>query len=131
MLSFLPSKSSIPGPPGVGWGHVCTETHQMTHPGLAGWAVYHSPGSGCLTLTSVYQIQVCAVLSISQLQKEEEKENAEMEELMEKLAVLQVQKKGLLLEKNNLTTQNKALETELERAQKINRFLWFFLKLFF
>ncbi|ELK00521.1 Coiled-coil domain-containing protein 123, mitochondrial [Pteropus alecto] len=57
----------------------------------------------------------------SQLQKEEEKENAEMEELMEKLAVLQVQKKGLLLEKNNLTTQNKALETELERAQKINR----------
>lgn len=57
----------------------------------------------------------------SQLQKEEEKERAEMEELMEKLTVLQAQKKSLLLEKNSLTEQNKALEVELERAQKINR----------
>ncbi|XP_027998823.2 centrosomal protein of 89 kDa [Eptesicus fuscus] len=57
----------------------------------------------------------------SRLQKEEEKESAEMEELMEKLAVLQVQKKSLLLEKNNLTARNKALEAELERAQNINR----------
>ncbi|TKC45275.1 hypothetical protein EI555_008772, partial [Monodon monoceros] len=60
-------------------------------------------------------------LSISQLQKEEEKENAEMEELMEKLAALQVQKKSLLLEKKNLTAKNKVLEAELEKAQKINR----------
>nr|XP_024094003.2 centrosomal protein of 89 kDa isoform X1 [Pongo abelii] len=57
----------------------------------------------------------------SQLQKEEEKERAEMEELVEKLTVLQAQKKSLLLEKNILTEQNKALEAELERAQKINR----------
>ncbi|XP_015418409.1 PREDICTED: centrosomal protein of 89 kDa [Myotis davidii] len=57
----------------------------------------------------------------SQLQKEEEKESAEMEKLMEKLTVLQVQKKSLLLEKNNLTAKNKALEAELERAQKTNR----------
>uniref|UniRef100_G1R7X2 Centrosomal protein 89 n=1 Tax=Nomascus leucogenys TaxID=61853 RepID=G1R7X2_NOMLE len=56
----------------------------------------------------------------SQSQKEEEKERAEMEELMEKLTVLQAQKKSLLLEKNSLTEQNKALEAELERAQKIN-----------
>lgn len=63
-------------------------------------------------------------LSISQLQKEEEKENAEMEELTEKLAVLQVQRKSLLLEKNDLTARNKALEAELRRAQKINRFLY-------
>uniref|UniRef100_A0A2K6ABZ7 Centrosomal protein 89 n=1 Tax=Mandrillus leucophaeus TaxID=9568 RepID=A0A2K6ABZ7_MANLE len=56
----------------------------------------------------------------SQLQKEEEKERAEMEELMEKLTVLQAQKKSLLLEKNSLTEQNKALEAELERARKIN-----------
>lgn len=40
---------------------------------------------------------------------------------MEKLTVLQAQKKSLLLEKNSLTEQNKALEAELERAQKINR----------
>ncbi|KAL0610260.1 Centrosomal protein of 89 kDa [Plecturocebus cupreus] len=57
----------------------------------------------------------------SQLQKEEEKERAEMEELMEKLTVLQAQKKSLLLERNSLTEQNKALEAELEKAQKINR----------
>ncbi|KAM9607284.1 centrosomal protein of 89 kDa isoform 1-T1 [Trichechus inunguis] len=57
----------------------------------------------------------------SQLQKEEEKGSAEMEELMEKLTVLQVQKKSWLLEKNNLTVKNKALEAELEMAQKINR----------
>ncbi|XP_045438534.1 centrosomal protein of 89 kDa isoform X1 [Pipistrellus kuhlii] len=57
----------------------------------------------------------------NRLQKEEEKESAEMEELMEKLAVLQMQKKSLLLEKNNLTAKNKALEAELERAKKTNR----------
>nr|XP_010594412.1 centrosomal protein of 89 kDa isoform X1 [Loxodonta africana] len=57
----------------------------------------------------------------SQLQKEEEKGSSELEELMEKLTVLQVQKKSLLLEKNNLTVKNKALEAELEMAQKINR----------
>lgn len=57
----------------------------------------------------------------SQLQKEEEKESAEMEELTEKLVVLQVQRKSLLLEKNDLTARNKALEAELGKAQKINR----------
>lgn len=57
----------------------------------------------------------------SQLQKEEEKESTEMEELMEKLTDLQVQKKSLLLEKSNLTARNKALEAELEKTQKINR----------
>ena len=65
-------------------------------------------------------------LSISQLQKEEEKGSAEMEELMEKLVVLQVQKKSLLLERSSLSAKNKALEAELRRAQKINRFLFFF-----
>lgn len=71
-------------------------------------------------------------LSISQLQKEEEKENAEMEDLMEKLMVLQMQKKSLLIEKNNLMATNKALEAELEKAQKINRYLYiFFLSWFF
>lgn len=69
-------------------------------------------------------------LSISRLQKEEEKESAEMEELMEKLAVLQMQKKSLLLEKNNLTAKNKALEAELERAKKINRSLCIFFSAF-
>ncbi|KAM7059633.1 centrosomal protein of 89 kDa isoform 5-T5 [Molossus nigricans] len=57
----------------------------------------------------------------SRLQKEDEKENAEMEQLMEKLTVLQVEKKNLLLEKDSLTAKNKALGAELQGAQKINR----------
>ncbi|XP_044112197.1 centrosomal protein of 89 kDa isoform X2 [Neovison vison] len=57
----------------------------------------------------------------SQLQKEEEKEGAEMEELMGKLALLQAQKQSLLLEKNSLAARNQALGEELDRAQKINR----------
>ncbi|XP_060041657.1 centrosomal protein of 89 kDa isoform X4 [Erinaceus europaeus] len=57
----------------------------------------------------------------SHLLKEEEKGNADMEGLLEKLAVAQMQKKSLLLEKNNLAATNKALEEELEKTQKINR----------
>ncbi|XP_037372267.1 centrosomal protein of 89 kDa isoform X2 [Talpa occidentalis] len=57
----------------------------------------------------------------SRLQKEEEKERAEMEELMEKLAVLQMQRKSLQLEKNSLTAKNRALEAELEKRQKKDR----------
>lgn len=49
-----------------------------------------------------------------QLRKEEEKESAEMEELVEKLTLLQVQRKSLMV-------GNKALEAELGRMQKINR----------
>ncbi|XP_032697710.1 centrosomal protein of 89 kDa isoform X1 [Lontra canadensis] len=57
----------------------------------------------------------------SQLEKEEEKEGAEMEELVGKLALLQAQKQSLLLEKNSLVARNQALGEELDRAQKINR----------
>ncbi|KAH0519064.1 Centrosomal protein of 89 kDa [Microtus ochrogaster] len=57
----------------------------------------------------------------SQLQKEEEKDSAEMEELLGKLTALQVQKKSLLLEKNSWTSRNRALEAELERTRKTNR----------
>ncbi|XP_036995026.2 centrosomal protein of 89 kDa isoform X2 [Artibeus jamaicensis] len=57
----------------------------------------------------------------SQLQREDDRESAEMEELMEKLAVLQLQRKSQLLEKDSLSTRIKVLEAELARAQKINR----------
>ncbi|XP_052021415.1 centrosomal protein of 89 kDa isoform X2 [Apodemus sylvaticus] len=57
----------------------------------------------------------------SQLQKEEEKDSAEMEELMAKLTALQVQKKSLLLEKSSWAARNRALEVELERTRKANR----------
>uniref|UniRef100_A0A673UPG6 Centrosomal protein 89 n=1 Tax=Suricata suricatta TaxID=37032 RepID=A0A673UPG6_SURSU len=57
----------------------------------------------------------------SKLKKEEEEGDAELEDLIEKLAVLQMQNKSLVLEKNRLTAENKALGAELERARKINR----------
>ncbi|XP_002929778.2 centrosomal protein of 89 kDa isoform X2 [Ailuropoda melanoleuca] len=57
----------------------------------------------------------------SRLQKEEENGGTEMEELMGKLALLQVQKQSLLVEKNSLAAKNRALGAELDRAQKINR----------
>ncbi|XP_028610022.1 centrosomal protein of 89 kDa isoform X1 [Grammomys surdaster] len=57
----------------------------------------------------------------SQLQKEEEKDRAEMEELMAKLTALQVQKKSLLLEKSSWATRSRELEAELERTRKTNR----------
>ncbi|MEJ1288334.1 centrosomal protein 89 [Cricetulus griseus] len=57
----------------------------------------------------------------SQLQKEEEKDGAEMEELLGRLTALQVQKKSLLLEKSSWASRNRALETELEHARKANR----------
>nr|XP_032629247.1 centrosomal protein of 89 kDa isoform X3 [Chelonoidis abingdonii] len=57
----------------------------------------------------------------SQLQQEQEKQSAEMEDLMERLASLQAQKKSLLLEKNDLVAENKILEAELKMAQKTNR----------
>ena len=65
----------------------------------------------------------CHFSSFSQLQKEEEKDSAEMEELMAKLTALQVQKKSLLLEKSSWATRNRALEAELERTRKANRYL--------
>ncbi|KAM6153286.1 centrosomal protein of 89 kDa isoform 2-T2 [Erethizon dorsatum] len=55
-----------------------------------------------------------------QLRKEEEKESAEMEELLGQLALLQVQRKSLLLEHSGLAARSKALEAELGRTQKIN-----------
>ncbi|XP_034644743.1 centrosomal protein of 89 kDa isoform X2 [Trachemys scripta elegans] len=57
----------------------------------------------------------------SQLQQEQEKQSAELGDLMERLASLQAQKKSLLLEKNDLVAENKILEAELKMAQKTNR----------
>ncbi|XP_055674795.1 centrosomal protein of 89 kDa isoform X1 [Falco peregrinus] len=55
------------------------------------------------------------------LQQEQEKKFHEVEDLMGKIASLQAQNKKLLLEKNNFMADNKALETEMETTQKINR----------
>ncbi|XP_029464257.1 centrosomal protein of 89 kDa isoform X2 [Rhinatrema bivittatum] len=57
----------------------------------------------------------------SHLQVERDKRSAEAEDLMGRLASLQAQKKSLLLEKNDLTADNKTLEAELEMAQRANR----------
>ncbi|CAH7358941.1 Cep89 [Phodopus roborovskii] len=57
----------------------------------------------------------------SQLQKEEEKDRAEMEELLGKLTALQVQKKSLLVERSSWASRDKALQAELEHMRKANR----------
>nr|XP_033798124.1 centrosomal protein of 89 kDa isoform X2 [Geotrypetes seraphini]XP_033798126.1 centrosomal protein of 89 kDa isoform X2 [Geotrypetes seraphini] len=57
----------------------------------------------------------------SQLQVERDKRSAEVEDLMGRLAAMQAEKKSLLLEKNDLTADNKILESELEMAQNANR----------
>ncbi|KAJ7311923.1 hypothetical protein JRQ81_006243 [Phrynocephalus forsythii] len=57
----------------------------------------------------------------SQLREERDKREKEVQELMEKLASLQAEKKGLLIEKNDLAAFNKVFEHELEMAQKMKR----------
>ncbi|XP_062460888.1 centrosomal protein of 89 kDa isoform X2 [Pezoporus occidentalis] len=57
----------------------------------------------------------------SHLQQEQEKKQCEVEDLMGKIASLQAQNKKLLLEKNNVMTDNKILETEMQMTQKTNR----------
>ncbi|XP_043937809.1 centrosomal protein of 89 kDa isoform X2 [Protopterus annectens] len=55
------------------------------------------------------------------LQQEQDNHQAEVEELLRKIASLQAEKKSLLLEKTNLAADNKSLETELEMERKISR----------
>uniref|UniRef100_A0A8D2L524 Centrosomal protein 89 n=1 Tax=Varanus komodoensis TaxID=61221 RepID=A0A8D2L524_VARKO len=57
----------------------------------------------------------------SQLKEEQERREKEAQVLMEKLASVQAEKKSLLIEKNDLVAENKALEDELEMAQKTKR----------
>ncbi|XP_055002479.1 centrosomal protein of 89 kDa [Sorex araneus] len=54
----------------------------------------------------------------SQLQKEEERESAEMDKLVETLASLQMQNKSLMLEKDELTAASQALRVELGQTQR-------------
>ncbi|XP_072452246.1 centrosomal protein of 89 kDa isoform X2 [Chiloscyllium punctatum] len=55
------------------------------------------------------------------LQLEQEKQHAEVEELMGRIASLQAEKKSSLFEKTELIADNKTLEAELQVAQKSNR----------
>ncbi|KAM4614091.1 centrosomal protein of 89 kDa [Discoglossus pictus] len=57
----------------------------------------------------------------SQLQQEQDKRKMEVEDMMNRITTLQAQKKSLQLENNDLTAENKVLETEMEGAKKSNR----------
>ncbi|XP_048371265.1 centrosomal protein of 89 kDa isoform X3 [Sphaerodactylus townsendi] len=57
----------------------------------------------------------------SQLQQEQEKREAELQEFIGKLASVQGEKKSLLIEQNELVAEKKAVEAELEMAQKTKR----------
>lgn len=63
----------------------------------------------------------------SQLQMEQKEREMETQELVKKLNSVQAETKSLFLEKNDLVAENKALEAELEMAQKTKRFtlVWF------
>ncbi|XP_053305174.1 centrosomal protein of 89 kDa isoform X2 [Spea bombifrons] len=57
----------------------------------------------------------------SQLQREREKNKAEVGDLMDKISALQARSKSLLLERNDLVADNKTLEAETEAVKKTNR----------
>ncbi|KAM4723003.1 centrosomal protein of 89 kDa [Rhinophrynus dorsalis] len=57
----------------------------------------------------------------SQLQQERDKSRTEVKDLMDRISSLQAQKKSLLLEKNDLLSDNKILESEVETVKKSNR----------
>ncbi|XP_075432470.1 centrosomal protein of 89 kDa isoform X4 [Ascaphus truei] len=57
----------------------------------------------------------------SQLQQERNKRKTEVEDMMDRMAALQAQKKSLLLERNDLIADNKTLEAEVEMVKKSNR----------
>ncbi|XP_053557586.1 centrosomal protein of 89 kDa [Bombina bombina] len=57
----------------------------------------------------------------SQLQQERDKRKVDSDDLMNKIATVQAEKKSHLLEKNDLIADNKTLEAEMEIAKKSNR----------
>ncbi|KAE8608936.1 hypothetical protein XENTR_v10011669 [Xenopus tropicalis] len=57
----------------------------------------------------------------SQIQHIQDKSKREEKDLIDKIATLQLQKKSLLLERNNLLADNKILDAEGETVKKLNR----------
>lgn len=60
-------------------------------------------------------------LHFRQLHDHERVKNCEVEELLARVSALEVEKKTLLLDKTNLNTDIKHLETELQLSQQANR----------
>lgn len=60
-------------------------------------------------------------LHFRQLQDHERVKNCEVEELLARVSALEVEKKTLLLDKTNLNTEIKHLETELQLSQQAKR----------
>ncbi|OCT84587.1 centrosomal protein of 89 kDa [Xenopus laevis] len=57
----------------------------------------------------------------SQMQHKQDTSKIEEKDLMDKIATLQLQKKSLLLERNDLLADNKILDAEVETVKKSNR----------
>lgn len=76
-----------------------------------------------LTLNFFYklftQLHVC--LRFRQLQDHERLKNSEVEELLARVSALEAERKTLLLDKTNLNTDIKHVETELQLSQQANR----------
>lgn len=65
--------------------------------------------------------QSCMCLHFRQLQDHEKVKNCEVEELLARVSALEAEKKTQLLDKTNLNTDIKHLETELQLSQQANR----------
>lgn len=60
-------------------------------------------------------------LDFRQLQDHEKVKTSEVEDLQVRMSALEVERKTLLLDKTNLNTDIKHLETELQLSQQANR----------
>lgn len=64
---------------------------------------------------------LCLCILCRKLEEEEKLKRTEVEGLQDRVATLQAEKKTLLLEKNDLNSHIKHLESELQLARQANR----------
>lgn len=87
-------------------------------------AVYSICKGECFNLKCFFyklftQSHMC--LHFRQLQDHERLKNSEVEELLARVSTLEAERKTLLLDKTNLNTDIKHMETELQLSQQANR----------
>lgn len=65
----------------------------------------------------------CVNLPFRQLKEHEKVKNSEAEELLVRMSALEAERKILLMDKANLSTSMKHIETELQLSQQTNRYI--------
>ena len=69
-----------------------------------------------------YNMLYKLLLTLRQLEQQENKNKSEMDELLLRLSSLQEENRSLALDKANLTADMKRTEAELELARQANRY---------